>query len=100
MDLLHPSDKLSFVSVIFKITSVTFGKSFEERKSFWYAFQNASVIHCIIRKQHVTQRKLMRLFEGDIKTDILNSTYCSISKENFDTKMIFISYFYQKLQVI
>ena len=30
----------------------------------------------------------MRLFEGDIKTDILNSTYCSISKEHFDTKTI------------
>ena len=38
----------------------------------------------------------LRLFEGDIKTDILNSTYCSISKEHFDTKMIFISYSYQK----
>ena len=25
---------------------------------------------------YVTQRELMRLFEGDIKTDILNSTYC------------------------
>ena len=25
---------------------------------------------------YVTQRKLMRLFEGDIKTDILNSKYC------------------------
>ena len=45
----------------------------------------------------VTQRELMRLFERDIKTDILNSTYCSISKEHFDTKMIFISYSYQKL---
>ena len=45
----------------------------------------------------VTQRELMRLFEGDIKTDILNSTYCSISKEHFDTKTIFISYSYQKL---
>ena len=45
----------------------------------------------------VTQCKLMRLFEGDIKTDILNFTYCSISKEYFDTKMIFISYSYQKL---
>ena len=49
---------------------------------------------------YVTQRKLMRLFEGDIKTDILNSTYCSISKEHFDTKMIFLSYSYQKLQII
>ena len=48
---------------------------------------------------YVTQSELMRLFaiEGDIKTDILNSTYCSISKEHFDTKTIFISYFYQKL---
>ena len=46
---------------------------------------------------YVTQGELMRLFEGDIKTDILNSTYCSISKEHFDTKMIFISYSYQKL---
>ena len=41
-------------------------------------------------KTYVTQRELMRLFEGDIKTDILNSTYCSISKEHFDTKTIFI----------
>ena len=48
--------------------------------------------------KYVTQCELMRLFEGDIKTDILNSTYCSISKEHFDTKMIFISYSYQKLQ--
>ena len=45
----------------------------------------------------VTQHELMRLFEGDIKTDILNSTYCSIFKEHFDTKTIFISYSYQKL---
>ena len=36
----------------------------------------------------VTQRELMRVFEGDIKTDILNSTYFSISKEQFDTKTI------------
>ena len=49
---------------------------------------------------YVTQRKLMKLFEGDIKTDILNSTYCLISKEHFDTKMIFISYSYQKLWII
>ena len=35
----------------------------------------------------------MRLFEGDIKTDILNSMY----KEHFDTKTIFISYSDQKL---
>ena len=35
---------------------------------------------------YVTQRELKRLFEGDIKTDILNSVYCSISKEYFDTK--------------
>ena len=46
---------------------------------------------------YVTQCELMRLFEGDIKMDILNSTFCSISKEYFDTKMIFISYSYQKL---
>ena len=45
----------------------------------------------------VTQRELMRLFEGDIKTYILNLTYCSISKKHFDTKMIFISYSHQKL---
>ena len=45
----------------------------------------------------VTQRELMRLFEGDIKTDILNLTYCSISKEHFDTKMTFIQHSYQKL---
>ena len=47
----------------------------------------------------VTQHKLMRLFEGDIniRTDILNWTFCSISKEHFDTKMIFISCSYQKL---
>ena len=49
---------------------------------------------------YVTQRELMRLFEGDIKTDISNSTYCSISKEHFDTKMIFISYLYEKLKII
>ena len=35
---------------------------------------------------YVTQRELMRLFEGDIKTDILNPSHCSISKEHFDTK--------------
>ena len=35
---------------------------------------------------YVTQRELMRLFEGDIKTDILNSIYCSISKEHLDTR--------------
>ena len=46
---------------------------------------------------YVTQRELMRLFEGDTRTDSLNSKYCSISKEHFDTKMIFISYSYQKL---
>ena len=46
---------------------------------------------------YVTQHELMRLFEGDIKTDILNSTHCSISKEHFDPKTIFISYSYQKL---
>ena len=48
-------------------------------------------------QEYVTQRELMRLFEGDIKTDILDSTYWSISKEHFDTKMIFISYSYQKM---
>ena len=48
-------------------------------------------------KIYVTQRELMRLFEGDIKTDILNSTYCSISKKHFDTKTIFITYSYEKL---
>ena len=46
---------------------------------------------------YVTQRKLMKLFEGEIKTDILNSTFCSISNKHFDTKTIFISYSYQKL---
>ena len=46
---------------------------------------------------YVTQRELMRLFEGVIKTDILNLTYCLISKEQFDTKTMFISYSYQKL---
>ena len=51
----------------------------------------------ILDELYVTQRKLMRLFEGDIKTDILNSTYCSISMEHFDIKTIFISYSFQKL---
>ena len=51
-------------------------------------------------QEFVTQRELMRLFEGDIKTDILNSTFCSMSKEHFNTKTIFISYSYQKLQTI
>ena len=50
-----------------------------------------------LKHQNVTQRELMRLFAGDIKTNIQNSTYCSISKEHFDTKIIFISYSYQKL---
>ena len=54
----------------------------------------------VINQWNVTQRELMRLFEGDIKTDILNSTFCSMSKEHFDTKTIFISYSYQKLQTI
>ena len=48
----------------------------------------------------VTQHELMRLFEGDIKTYLSNSTYFSISKEHFDTKTIFISYSYQKLKII
>ena len=42
----------------------------------------------------VAQRELMRLFEGDIETDILNSTYCSISKRHFTKKdfhIIFLS---------
>ena len=47
--------------------------------------------------RYVTQRELMRLFEGDIKTDILNSKYYSISKEHFETKIVFISHSYQKL---
>ena len=42
----------------------------------------------------INMMQLMRLFKGEIKTDILNSTYCSISKERFDTKMIFIPYSY------
>ena len=46
----------------------------------------------IKREWNVTQRELMRLFEGDIKIDILNSTYCSKSKEHFDTKTIIFSY--------
>ena len=46
---------------------------------------------------YVTQRKLMRLFEGDIRTDMLNSTYCAMSKKRFDTKITYISYSYQKL---
>ena len=50
-----------------------------------------------LKNKNVTQRELMRLFEGDIKTDILNSIYYSISKKHFDTKMTFISYSYQKL---
>ena len=54
-------------------------------------------VHLSNIQTNVTQRKLMRLFEGDIKTDMLNLTYCSKSKEHFDTKMIFISYSYQKL---
>ena len=56
-----------------------------------------SIGHSVAEILNVTQRELMRLFEGDIKTDILNSICCSISKEHFDTKMIFISYSYQKL---
>ena len=48
-------------------------------------------LQSLICEEYVTQRELMRLFKGDIKTDILNSTYCSISKEHFDTKMIFTS---------
>ena len=50
-----------------------------------------------IFETYVTQRELMGLFEWDIKTDISNSSYCSILKEHFDTKTIFISYSYQKL---
>ena len=49
------------------------------------------------QQSYVTQRELMRLFERGIKTDISNSTYFLISKEHFDTKMIFISYSYQKV---
>ena len=49
---------------------------------------------------YVTQRELMRLFEGEFKTDILNSLYCLISKEHFDTKTSFLSYSYQKLKII
>ena len=50
--------------------------------------------------KYVTQQELIRLFEGDIKTDILNSKYYSISKEHFETKIVFMSYSYQKLQII
>ena len=46
---------------------------------------------------YVTQREVMRLSEEHTKTDILNSTYCLICEEHFDTKTIFISYSYQKL---
>ena len=51
--------------------------------------QNLEIINTFLRN-NVTQRELTRLFEGDIKSDILNSRYCSISKEQFDTKTIFI----------
>ena len=44
------------------------------------------------QNKFVTQHEQIRLFEGDIETDIFNSTYCSIPKEHFDTKMISISY--------
>ena len=63
--------------------------------------RNSMLTHNTLYKlKNATQRELMRLFEGDIKTDILNSTYCSISKEHFDTKIIFILHSYQKLQII
>ena len=63
--------------------------------SYFYLLSN--LCHNIDLQTYVTQHELMRLFEGDIKIDILSSTYCSISKKHFDTKMIFISYSYQKL---
>ena len=34
---------------------------------------------------------------GRYQTDILNSTFCSISKDHLDTKTMFIPYSYQKL---
>ena len=37
------------------------------------------------KAKYVIQRELMRFFEGDIKTDILNSTYYSISIRNILT---------------
>ena len=63
-----------------------------------YVFIHSKWIYFIYL--YVAQRELMRLFKGDIKIDILNSTYCSISKKHFDTKMIFISYSYQNLKII
>ena len=45
---------------------------------------NAFTVSCLpFCWQNVTQRELMKLFEGDIKIDIINSTHCSISKEHF-----------------
>ena len=64
---------------------------------FWIFLANGVLSYFIINIWYVTQRELMMPFEGDIKTDILNSPHCSIYKEHFDTKMIFISYSYQKL---
>ena len=43
------------------------------------------------------QREVMRHFDGDIKTDILNSTCCSIFKEHFDTKNDFDIIFLSKV---
>ena len=62
----------------------------------WQSCSQFSFIYLFLTSVFVTQRELMRLFMGDIKTDILNSTYCSISKKHFNTKTIFISYSYQK----
>ena len=67
---------------------------------FFYSFSR-NLFHfskCwILRHTALAGTLLMRLFEGSIKTDILNPTYCLISKEHFGTKTIFISYSYQKL---
>ena len=42
----------------------------------YVAFKMPNMTTWKIIVTYVTQHELMRLFEGDIKTDILNSTYC------------------------
>ena len=61
----------------------------EINKSFTFPGMGLQPNHSI----NVTQHELIRLFEGDIKADILNSTYCLISNGHFDTNfhIIFLS---------
>ena len=69
-----------------------------QKMSYWTPFRTVGKCKSVKGSSwYVTQRKLMKLFEGDTQTDIFNSTYCLISNKHFETKIVFISYSYEKL---